>query len=450
MVFYSFASDFGEASLLKMLFLNKQELVQRKLYFRLGVDLVLLQDADMKTHTGSQDIGDFPRFTFNPKEGIDNPALSINDDDDEVVLRLLHLHRSEGGQSFGFSLRWDGGLEADLETDLETGLEVSVVQPRSPAEDCGLKVGDRILEVNEENVINVHFKRVERKIKFCGCHLFLLVLRKDRYEQAVSSGLDLRSLATEFKGENCRRPRLCHVLRDPGRGLGFNLISLEGHGRQFIVSTESGGPAERAGVCSGDKLLWLNGTRASSLSQSALNKTMRKGPAAVTLLVIDGVSEDCFRRRKVPIVPDLAECHNFPHRARTMNLSKGKDGYGFLLRQEHIAFSQKTVHVLREVDSGSPAEEAGMEDGDLLLAVNNEPVEHLEHDDIVKLIRQSGDSVNLTALSRSGRDFYKQLRIPPLLFSQDPADPSFTNDTAASTVGEVAREQRTFKVEVFL
>lgn len=66
-----------------------------------------------------------------------------------------------------------------------------------------------------------------------------------------------------------------------------------------------------------------------------------------------------------------------------------------------------SVHVLRDVDAGSPAEAAGMEDGDLLLAVNREPVESLEHDDIVKRIRRSGAKVSMIAISKAGRDFYR-------------------------------------------
>ncbi len=67
------------------------------------------------------------------------------------------------------------------------------------------------------------------------------------------------------------------------------------------------------------------------------------------------------------------------------------------------------AHVLREIDPCSPAETAGMEDGELVLAVNGEQVEDAEHEGVVSEIRQSGQQVTLTTISIPGRDYYTQV-----------------------------------------
>ncbi|KAI3354695.1 hypothetical protein L3Q82_019187, partial [Scortum barcoo] len=367
-------------------------------------------------------ISPFTSFTFNPREGIDNPALVITDDaesDQSPVPRLCQLKRLEG-QSFGFHLRMDQSSR---------GFEIRDVEPWSPAENSGIRVGDRVLEVNEEYVDNMDLCRVMRKIQSCGLRLFLLVLRREEYEQldladvsplqAVSFGVDLQKLAKASKGEQWSRPRLCHISRTPEHGLGMSIMSVEGQRGRYIVSTVTDGPAEKAGVCTGDRLIWINGVMVSTLTHSTLSRTVKKSGDSVTVLVIDSDGECCYVRRRMPILPVVAECCSLPHNAKTLYLVKGRDGYGFLLRQEKLAVTRRIVHVLREVDVGSPAEGAGMEDGDLLLAVNGEPVESMEHGDIVKKIRQSGDTVILTCISIPGRDFYRELGISPLLFHDD-------------------------------
>ncbi|XP_061924550.1 Na(+)/H(+) exchange regulatory cofactor NHE-RF3-like isoform X2 [Entelurus aequoreus] len=262
-------------------------------------------------------------------------------------------------------------------------------------------------------------EHVARKIQSCGLHLVLLVLRRNDYDQAVCMGVDLQKLATASKGGPCSRPRLCHISQSPQCGLGMALTSVEGHKGQHILSIVTDGPAEMAGVTSGDRLVWMNGVATSTLKHSFLNKSLKKGVDSVTVLVIDGESQSCYVRRKMPIMPVLAEPCCLPHSAKTVHLVKGPDGFGFLLRQEKLPLTQQTVHLLREVDEGSPAEDAGVEDGDLLLAVNGEPVESMEHEDIVKIIRKSGDRVSLTTISIPGRAFFRQLGVSPLFFHDE-------------------------------
>ncbi|KAJ7990455.1 hypothetical protein DPEC_G00300490 [Dallia pectoralis] len=364
----------------------------------------------MKYTTDIEDGMEFPRFTFNPKEGIDNPAfISLDPENDpRPVPRLCQIKRKEE-QSFGFRLRTEKNGR---------GLVVHQLDPWSPAELSGLREGDRVLEVNEDFVNNMAFSTVVTRIQACGLHLFLLVLKEEEYEEALSQGLDLQALTRACRGETCSRPRLCHISRDPVSGLGVSINTIEGQRGQYVLSTANEGPAERAGVRDRDRLVWINGSLVSTLTFSALNKMVKRSTGHVTILVIDSESEASYTRRKLPILPILAGSHNLPYRPKTLCLVQGSDGYGFLLRQERLQ-SGHIAHLLREVDAGSPAEQAGMQDGDLLLAVNGEPTESMEHEEIVRKVRKSGNSVNLTVIPVNGRHFYTQLGLPPLVFHED-------------------------------
>ena len=61
------------------------------------------------------------------------------------------------------------------------------------------------------------------------------------------------------------------------------------------------------------------------------------------------------------------------------------------------------------MDKDSPAETAGMQDGDLLLEINAESMETLTHEEVVDRVRQSGQQVSLTTITSQGLEFYTKV-----------------------------------------
>ncbi|XP_078538310.1 Na(+)/H(+) exchange regulatory cofactor NHE-RF4 isoform X2 [Lissotriton helveticus] len=359
------------------------------------------------------------KFQFNPKLGIDNPALSLADDiesEGPLTPRFCSLTKSEGG-TFGFFLRRELGGAGHVIRQVEVG---------GPAQHGGLQDGDRLLEVNGEYVDDMNPMRVAQKIMAGGRRVSLAVLDEKSYLEARARHLNMAMLlpAHAPPQEPGARPRLCHVQRIQG-GLGLRISAAEGEKGPFNLTVTSGGPAEAAGVFAGSRLLELNGTSVSHLTKTQLNKKLKQAGPAVALLVMEPNSEEFYRRRGLKVTAAMADPATIPYKARKLHMVKGPNGYGFLLRQEKH-FNKADGQFLREVDVGLPAEKAGMRDGDRLLAVNGKAVEGLTHEDVVGLICVSGTQVTMLVIDHVGDQFYNMLGLSPLLFydeeSLEPAD----------------------------
>ncbi|KAK3527623.1 hypothetical protein QTP86_030480 [Hemibagrus guttatus] len=317
--------------------------------------------------------------------------------------------KKEEGESFGFHLRLETG---------HPGHVIRQVELMGVAEKSGLRDGDRLLEVNEKFVDDVDHMEVTRLIRMSGPQLCLLLLSSDEYEQAVAQCWNLKELCKAKRGEDWNPPRLCHIVRNPVSGLGFSIHPVEGEKGKLSISVITGGPAEKAGLRKGDRLVWINGAMACELTHSAINKMMKKCSDHMTVLVIDSKSEKSYIRRKITILPGMADAQNMPYKPKRVLLKQGPDGYGFLLRVEKLSTGRK-VHMVREVDAGSPAEEADIKDGEILVEVNREAADRLSHEEVVGKVRESGKQVSFTTMTIEGLDFYTKLGLSPLLFCED-------------------------------
>ncbi|KAM6907273.1 NHERF family PDZ scaffold protein 4b [Xenentodon cancila] len=339
--------------------------------------------------------------------------------------RLCVLKREEA-ETYGFKL---------LEEKHCHGHVIRNVVSGGIAERSGLQNGDRLLEVNNCYVGDVSHSEVARKITLSGHQLCLLVLDGEVYEDAVSRGQDLRNLARAHTDKGCKPPRLCHIIKDPVSGLGVHFTSLEGEKGRFSVSLLPGGAAERAGVRKGDHLVWINGATVSHLTHSALSRMMKKCGSCITIVVVDSESEKIYMKQRMPILPAMAVPHKLPFRARKLHMTCGPKGFGFLLRLE-MTTSGRSYHFLREVEGGSPAEGAGMQDGEILLEVNGESVESLKHAEIVDRVRKSGQQLSITSITPSGFEFYSKLGLSPLLFHEEDAAEKENEDSERPSAEE--------------
>ncbi|NXL96286.1 NHRF4 protein, partial [Alectura lathami] len=352
--------------------------------------------AAMKQTKGFEgDKASIIKFEFNPKDGIDNPALSLAEDMDVEAAGQprFYLLSKDSAETFGFCLHEELGCQGHIVRQVELG---GLAQRR------GLQDGDRLLQVNGLFVDHMDHQRVVQKIKASGNQVLLAVLDGYSYEAAKALGRDLSQLLpTDI------RPRLCHITRDKS-GFGFSVSGPEGVKGTFQLSVRRDGPAERAGVPPGSWLLELNGASVRSCSHTQLARKLKQSGSKVTLLVASDAVEEFYRLRGLQVTAALADTSWLPFKARELCMVKGAGGYGFLLKEDDYG-SGAVGQFLWEIDAGLPAEQAGMKEGDRLLAVNGESIEGLDHEQTVRRIRTHEDRVTLLVIDPASDEFYRSV-----------------------------------------
>ncbi|XP_057172995.1 Na(+)/H(+) exchange regulatory cofactor NHE-RF4 isoform X1 [Ursus arctos] len=366
------------------------------------------------------------KFEFNPKWGIDNPVLSLAEDYDPSDLWSLPRPRfcllsKEEGRGFGFHLQQELG---------RPGPVVCRVEPGTSAQSQGLREGDRILGVNDHVVECEGYAEVVRRIRASGPRVLLTVLAQHAHDVARAQQGNRAHLCPPL-GPGVR-PRLCHVVRDEG-GFGFSVTYS--HRGPFWLVLSTGGAAERAGVPPGARLLEVNGVCVEKFTYNQLSKKLWQSGEQVTLLVAGPEVEAQCRQLGMPLAAPLAEGWALPTKPRCLHLKKGPQGFGFLLREEK-GLDGRPGQFLWEVDPGLPAEKAGMQAGDRLVAVAGESVEGLGHEETVSRIRAQGSCVSLIVVDPKTDRFFSMVRLSPLLFLESTEAPASPQETCSASLVE--------------
>ncbi|XP_036780294.2 Na(+)/H(+) exchange regulatory cofactor NHE-RF3 isoform X1 [Manis pentadactyla] len=333
--------------------------------------------------------------------------------------RECKLSKQEG-QSYGFFLR----IEKDTDGHL-----VRVVEKGSPAEKAGLQDGDRVLRINGVFVDKEEHMQVVDLVRKSGNSVTLLVLDGDSYEKAMRKRVDLKEVGQSQKepslndkklppvmnggAQTWTQPRLCYLVKE-GSSYGFSLKTIQGKKGVYMTDITPQGVARKAGVLVDDHLIEVNGENVENASHVEVVAKVKKSGSCVVFLLVDKETDKHHSEQKIKFKRETASFKLLPHQPRIVEMKRGSNGYGFYLRTG----PEQQGQIVKDIDSGSPAEEAGLKNNDLVVAVNGESVESLDHDSVVEMIRKGGDQTSLLVVDKETDNIYRLAQFSPFLYYQ--------------------------------
>uniref|UniRef100_A0A8C0GY31 PDZ domain containing 1 n=1 Tax=Chelonoidis abingdonii TaxID=106734 RepID=A0A8C0GY31_CHEAB len=322
------------------------------------------------------------------------------------------------GESYGFYLRIEKNKLGHLIRNVEEG---------SPADRAGLNDGDRILRVNGLFVDKEEHAQVVELVKRSGNSVTVLILDEASYEKAEKEGVNFEELGQKQTTQQQKeqppvtngvttpvpQPRLCYLVKER-KSYDFSLKTTVGQKGVFIIGLSPQGVAAKAGVQHNDRLIEVNGKNVENDKHEEVVEKVKKSGNHVVFLLSDNETDQYYSNHQMMLTRDTASLKLLPHKPRLVELKKGDNGYGFFLRAE------QNGHLIKDIDSGSPAAKAGLKDNDILVAVNGESVEALDHDTVVEKIKRCGEKTTLLVVDKQTDTMYKLVRqFSPCLYYQE-------------------------------
>ncbi|CAL1615193.1 unnamed protein product [Knipowitschia caucasica] len=235
----------------------------------------------------------------------------------------------KGPDGYGFHLHGEKG---------KSGQFIRLVEPGTPAEEAGLRAGDRLAFVNGDSVEGESHSQVVARIRASSGRLELIVVDQETLEllrrhglsckeEYVTEGIPVpgdsapeerpedspaasshssrrgseagslqngrRGSAGSKEESSGPRPRLCVLKKGPG-GYGFNLHSEKSRPGQFIRAVDEHSAAERAGLRPNDKIIQVNGMSMVGKQHSDVVSAIKASGDEVSMLVVDPETELFF------------------------------------------------------------------------------------------------------------------------------------------------------------
>ncbi|HZT31839.1 MAG TPA: Do family serine endopeptidase [Bryobacteraceae bacterium] len=301
------------------------------------------------------------------------------------------------GSPFGFQATVTAGIISAKERDVDPTQQFQHFLQTDAAINPG-NSGGPLLNIKGE-VIGINTAIASRSGGNQGIGFAMPINTAVRvYNQIIKSGKVVRgSIGVQFTPSDTQNAR--DLLKAYGASEGV-----------FVQSVAPGGPSEKAGIKAGDIIVAINGQPVHNGGELVDRVTSTAVGTPLTLTVLrDGKRQDF----KV-VVADLAQV--FPDRFGTgkdQDQSGPGEGtqakFGITIenlsraRRDNLGIKQSGGVLVSDVESGSFAEDIGLQKGDVLMEINRQPVNSV---DDVKAIQNSlhpGQAVAFRILRSAGR-----------------------------------------------
>ncbi|XP_051993756.1 Na(+)/H(+) exchange regulatory cofactor NHE-RF2-like [Xyrauchen texanus] len=351
----------------------------------------------------------------------------------ELRPRLCYL--TKGDRGFGFHLHAERSRGAQY---------VRKIEPGSPADLSGLKSGDRVVEVNGENVEGETHQQVVERILAVDHRTRLLVVDRvtDEFlkfhglqcteERAIEMGtLSSRSSAASSPRASPRDCATPPYSRQSSDGISVN----KSPSTSGVINVS---PLYRAQAHLATPV-FLSPPSPSELKNERITEPNTKlsvepsiepSPEPKIESITDGITKPSIEPKTEPCielhfekVTDLSGSQTSTQeetssegdvvakdlRPRLCHMIIGEQGFGFNLNCNKSRAGQ----FIRSVDPNSPAEHAGLRPRDRLIEVNDKSIEGLRHAEVVALIKAGGRETRLLVVDPETDDLFNRLGITP-------------------------------------
>ncbi|XP_041933783.1 Na(+)/H(+) exchange regulatory cofactor NHE-RF3 isoform X2 [Alosa sapidissima] len=338
--------------------------------------------------------------------------------------KLCYLTKSTAG--FGFSLKSVKGQSGVFMMDVSRG---------GSADTAGVKENDRLVEVNGENVENSNHEQVVEKVKASGSNVMFLLVDADTDRFYKNKQIRLGPGLATVK-HLPHKPRIAELTKGSD-GYGFFLRKEPKMAGHYVKDIDRGSPAERAGLKEMDRLVAVAGEEVGQCTHDQVVDKIRQEGDKCCLLVVDAVTDKMYKLGKAsPLLfweetrasaasqpeptkkpePRLATPPPSPiptkapapapaedYKPKLCQLVKTASGFGFHLNGIQGVPGQ----YIKEVVRGGAADKAGVEEDDIVVEVNDVNVEKSSHEEVVEMIRGTGNTLRLLLAGRSAYDHLK-------------------------------------------